>query len=272
MSLTRRGAFVPGLLCAMVLGLVAVPGAAAASTDITMFTCKNTGPGAPFTGAHCRASDAGEGGKFSHVALPEGTVTELSGNHEKTVAETTKASVMKMKTNIGLAKLEIEATGASWTGTLEDRRVGVEHQVAGSGTVTYTGVTVPSPVGKGCKVKGGKIETEKLNTSTAGLGMGFQFWEFAGGAVAKFTLEGCSIALNGAYQLNGTAAGTLDGATLSFTYAGTTGEAGKGPLTLTGPLGTTTAGIEETVTLSGKDPALGDETYTPLGFTTVETP
>ncbi|HEX5608646.1 MAG TPA: hypothetical protein VFX45_00980 [Solirubrobacterales bacterium] len=264
MSLSKRTL---GLLalCAFALSAFAAQ-ASAATNGTTAFTCKETGAGGKFTKAHCKAADAGEG-KFSHVEIPQGTTTEANWTNEKTGSETTATTPAIIKTaatGIG-SVFEFQASGVSGTGTLTNKLAGNgEHFVDGTVSLAFTGVTVTAPAGKGCKVKGGKIETAPLKITTAGQGMKLNFTPVEGTKFLTFTTEGCSIgSLNTEFGVDGSLNGTLDGATLNTTEAETTTEA-----TLT--VGTMVVGIGTSITLSARTFG-GGGAYTPLSYTTIQT-
>jgi hypothetical protein len=249
------------VLCTLALGLCAAQ-ATAATNGTTAFTCKETGSGG-FTKAHCAATDAGAG-KFSHVAIPQDTKTEVTGSNEKTGApETVGSKVAEIETpatTVGI--FFFEATGVSLTGTLTNKVVAGEHRVEGTVTMTLTGATAASPAG--CKIKGGKIESAPLILTTAGQGMEVKLSPLEGTKFLEFTTEGCPVeALNTKGTVTGSVKGKLDGATLNLSK-GETGAAKT--LNLPGPMA---VGLGASITLSGK--AGEDKAFTPLSFTTVET-
>jgi hypothetical protein len=263
MSLSKRTI---GLLALCVLALGAFAAQAGAATNgTTAFTCKETGEG-NFTKAHCAAADTGAG-KFSHVAIPQNTTTEVSGSNEKTGSETTASTPAIIKTAAtGIASVyTFEASGVTAAGTLTNEIVGTEHVARGTLTFTYTGVKVTSPAETGCKVKGEKIETAPLAVTTAGQGMEIQLAPAEGAKFLEFTVEGCSKAvLNTKGTVNGNINATLDGATLKLSEGETTEQG-----TLTVGAGPMVVGIGSPTTLSARAPGAGP--FTPLSFTTVQT-
>jgi hypothetical protein len=85
-----------------------------------------------------------------------------------------------------------------------------------------------------------------------------------GGVFAAFELEGCAWEfLNGAKTFNGSVTAIPDGATPNFFHAEITAHKSLS-------FGSFPVGIEANTTLSGR--ASSAEAYTPLSFTTVETP
>jgi len=263
MSLSKR-TFGLLALCALALSAFMAQNAAATTNGTTAFTCKETGSGG-FTKAHCKAADAGAG-KFSHVEFVEGATTEITGSNEKTGSETsskTSAVIKTSSTPVG-GFYTFEASGVSATGSLTNKMVAGEHVAEGALTLTFTGVTVTSPAGTGCKVKNGKIETAPLSFTTAGQGMEVKFVPAEGTKFLEFTVEGCSIsALNTKGTVVGSIKGTLDGATLDFSMTGTTEQA-----TLIAQ-GSMAVGLGASIALVSK--SVEDKAFTPLSFTTVET-
>ncbi len=255
------------VLCAFAVSAFGAQGAAAASKGTTAFTCKKTGPGGGFTKAHCKASDAGSG-EYSHVAIAEGTTTELKGTNANSGSETAETPIVKLKNKISGFDYELQvevAQGEGWATNAKDPVTG-EHYVHGTATVSFTGATVTLPANKGCKVKEGKIETKPLLATTKGQGDFLKFEPAEGSVMAVYTVEGCSAAIvNGTWEVTGSIKCPVDGATVVCTHAETTEQGtlkGKGQQT----------GVEGVLTLSAKDPEAGDEDFTPLSVTTIETP
>jgi len=249
------------LLCALAAGAIAAQGASAV-TGTTAFTCKKTGKG-DFTKAHCKSSDSGSG-EYSEVEIPEGLQTELKGTNANSGSNTTEAPVVKLKNSQAGVNYEIQVTeahGEGWATNAKDTKTG-EHYVHGAATVTFTGVTITQPAGKGCKIKEGKIESKPLIVTTKGQG-DFVKFEPSGTELATYVIEGCTIeALNGAEPVTGTIKCPLDGATVVCTHSETTALGtfkGAGQKT----------GIEGALTLSAKNPEKEEE-FTPVAATTVE--
>ena len=139
-----------------------------------------------------------------------------------------------------------------------------EHTISGTGTITFTGVTVAKPEGKGCKVKGGEVKSKELKATTAGQGDAVKFEPASGTVLATFEVEGCSTeALNGTFEVKGSIKGTADGATVSFTEEAST-------IQNTMTMRAVPAGLEGTVTIAGRAKGSGSN-YTDLSPTTVET-
>ncbi|HET7444296.1 MAG TPA: hypothetical protein VFJ57_06530 [Solirubrobacterales bacterium] len=251
------------LLCALAFSAFAAQFAAAATNGTTAFTCKNEGPGHAFSKAHCAPADA-VGGEYEHVAIPEGTSTQVVGT-----AGTTEGAkeVTKLKGTLAGVVVEIQAKGLDLEGTLTNSKAeSGEHFVHGEGKVIYTEASVTAPAGKGCKVKGGKVETKQIVSTSAGQGDALNFTPASGTTFTEFAIEGCSISgLNHTFPVSGSVSGATDGATIKFTHAETTAQN-------TLKFGGQKTGIEGSITLNGRDPVLEETVFTPLSATTVETP
>lgn len=122
-------------------------------------------------------------------------------------------------------EVEFRSAGFSGTGSMESMVAGTgEHTSNGTGTAEFKSVTVVKPAGKGCNVKTGKVVTNTLKATTAGQGMGLRFEPNAATPLAKFEVEGCSIApLNGVYEVTGSVVGQPAGTEFFFARENTTG-------------------------------------------------
>jgi hypothetical protein len=222
-------------ICALAISSVVVQSAAGAST--TGFTCKEKKEpgGAGFSGPHCASAEAvGTGAKFEHVAIAEKLITE---GH-------VTGGVAKLKSVQSGVTLELQAIKSEATATGMNNKSGSEHFIEGTGVTTYSGVTVTSPAGKGCSVKGGAVVTNKLFGTSKGLAMEGILTPASGETFAEFTIEGCSIAaLNHIYTVKGSVRCGNDGATITCTHASTTEQ---GTLTLSGQK----AGVEVSTTVT----------------------
>lgn len=272
------------MFCALAFSGFAVQGAAAATKGTTAFTCKEKKEpgGAGFSKAHCRPADAvSTGAKYEHVAIAESTTTEVTGTNAKTSAETTASSVWRLKSVVAGIEFEISATelhAEGWATNAKDPTG--EHYVHGTGSAVFKGVAVTKPAGKGCKVftddhsgpepkegAEGVIDTELLKATTTGQGDFLKFEPDEGDVLATFWVT-CTPklpALEGTWEVTGSVKGVPDGATVNFTHTETTTQ---GTLKVKG----NKAGLEGSVTFSGRDPALSETVYTPLSPTTIETP
>jgi hypothetical protein len=251
------------MLCALFVSAFAAQGASA-QTAVTCakIEAKNVGEG--FTKAHCKPVDkagASEKGAYTHVNIPPVTTTELTGTNEKTGEKTETKTVTKLKSVRAGVELELQATGVSGSGTMTNKEEGGVQFASGSGTITYSGVTVTKPAGKGCVVTGGTITTNSLSATTKGLTNELLFTPTAGStaAFANWNVTGCSVSgLNGAYEVTGSVKGQTEGATTNFTHTNTTSQ---GTLFLS----TQKAGIEGTITLGVR--ANSSQAYTAVGLT-----
>jgi hypothetical protein len=260
-----RGRYIAfGSLCLLAIGAIAVPGASA-TTGTTAFTCakKATEGGAGFSKEHCKPSDAvATGAKFEHKAIPENTTTEVRVTNAKTGTGTETATVAKLRSVRAGVELELQATGVEDIAEMQNKIVGGEPVISGTGVTTYSGVTVTKPAGKGCTVEGGKIVTKLLAGTSAGQGMEGKLTPATGTTFATFTISGCSVsALNGTYEVTGSIKCPGEGATVLCTHTATTAQN-------TLLLGGQKAGIEVATTFSGR--ANSTQAFTPLAVTTVE--
>jgi hypothetical protein len=272
--MSRKTAIGLRILCALAFSAFAAQGASAAGT--TAFTCKKKAVegGVGFSREHCKPADAvSTGAKFEHVAIANGTKTETTTSNEKTEAETTKALPFEIHSTLNGVKVSLKATKVHGIGTMENRE---EPGMAahGLGTITFTGVTLTTPFDKNCEVKSDpgsvaeQIVTEELTTKTVeGVTPGMQFAPAAGGVIANFEivtkagehLEVCPII--DTYSLVGSVIGSIDGATVNFTAAGTTAQSSLRINSAGGPK----AGFTGSLTISGRTGGAG--AYTPLSAT-----
>jgi hypothetical protein len=215
------------VLCALAISAVAAQGASAAGT--TAVTCVS-GQGT-LSGAHCLPSSTGS---FGHVAIANGTTTELSGTNNNTASETTAARPSILKETIAGTELELNATTVSGTGTMTNSIEGEEMFASGSGTITYSGVTVSKPAGKGCKVYTDVIATKtkgaegvidaNVKATTKGQGDFLKFEPAEGTAFATFFVE-CTTkveALEGTWEITGSVKCPTSGATVLCSHTETT--------------------------------------------------
>jgi hypothetical protein len=258
------------MLCALVFSAFAAQGASAAGT--TAVTCKNTGPGTgTFTKAHCKAVDAGVG-EYSHVTFNPNTPTDITGTNAKTNSTTTGPVVSELHSTVNGVKITLSATTVHGEGTMENKEEGGEMVAHGTGVITYTGVTVTPPFEETCEVVGGKVVTNELTAKTVPkasetLPTGLKFSPKTGEVFAEFSIvaktgKECAISKS-PYKVAGSVIGTIDGATTNFTAAGTTAQT---TLRLESSIGPK-AGLEGSLTISGKDTTAGDTEFTPLSVT-----
>jgi hypothetical protein len=141
----RKAIFSLWMLCAMVLSAISAQGASAGQTA---FTCV---AGTGFSTEHCVPGQTGT--SFGHVAITETTHAKFS--NEKTNATTTGPTDWTLRITIAATNFEISATGLEGLGELKNEVVAGEMRASGetdANGLTFTGVTVTAPAGKGCKV------------------------------------------------------------------------------------------------------------------------
>lgn len=263
----RRSVACLGILCALVLGVIAVPNASALGT--TTVTCKIPEDGdkvlgdTSFAKEHCTAADQGSG-LYRHVVYGKETPTDLQVRNDTTAG--IKDPII-LHTVISGIEVQVEAAELNGTGTIENKEAGEEQYVQGALTATFSGLTVAKPAGKGCKVKAGEVKSKELTLTTKEQGMGVKIAPASGSLIASYEIEGCSVgALNGVYEVTGSISTTcIDGATTIFTPIETTNAA---TLKVRGQK----AGLSASITLKGLDTEKPGDFYKPLTQTTVKNP
>jgi hypothetical protein len=202
-------------LCALCALLISAFAAQAASAQ-TAYECTAVSSGATFSDAHC--TTAGTGAGFKHVEITPGVSKAITLSNAKTGPGTTSAEPTLLSSTVSGVEVEIQATGVSGTGTMENKVSGSEMFAEGSGTITYSGATVLKPAGKGCVVKNGGATTKALTASTKGLTNALKFAPTSGSTFVVFEIEGCSIAaLNGVYEVTGNVtSSSITGTTTNF--------------------------------------------------------
>jgi hypothetical protein len=214
---------IPILLAIAVGGVGPQPASAASNTA---YTCTNTGTftGENWTSATCTTHSPT--GTFGHVAIPANTSTTLTGTGGTT----------KLASTISGVAVELQSTSLQASGSMENTVHGGEMLANATGTITYAGVTVTKPAGKGCivweELKGGElknegmISTKLLKASTAGLTGALSFTPNEGSTLATFWVSRCSLAaLNGEYVVTGSVTSTeIAGTSTKFTHENTTGQ------------------------------------------------
>lgn len=270
------------MLCALAISAFAAQSAAAATKGTTAFTCKvpvagETSVGTPFTKEHCKDADTSAGGTFRHVQFNQDTTTQITGTNEKTSENTAAAEPTFLESTISGVAVKIEAKKVHGTGTMANKKDAVtgEHYAHGTGKIVYEEAKMLAPAK--CELEKTKYETEELTATTQGIsgagteeGMGLKFkpTNEVTNLFITFFVQGaeCPAAIKGEYKVTGSVVGNVDGATTTFTEANTTAQ---NSLKIKGSV---KAGVIGKLTISGKDEAKGDTSYTPLSATTVETP
>jgi hypothetical protein len=252
------------LPCALLVSALAAQSASAAGT--TTYTCVKGGSGTTYKTPHCRPGDAA--GEYSHQSIANGTTTEITGNNKDHEG---KAIVGTFVSTAFGVTIELTAQVVAVSGTLVNSEEGGEMFASGSGTVTFTEVTVMKPTS--CKVvtdipdgqpgADGIVHTETLKWTTTGQGDRVKIEPSTGTTIARFWMEDQNLALcklpKTTFTVSGSVQGTPNGATLEFTEADTTSQ---NTLKLNGAK----AGIAGSVTIEGRDNS-GDS-YKPISATT----
>ena len=257
------------MLCALLASAIAAQGASAAGT--TLVTCASGAGdvGVTFNTAHCLPSEGGSG--FGHYKVAQDTTTDLIG--------TPGSATSKLKATLGGVATTLTSTSLSGTGTIENKKdPGGEHFAEGTGTITYSGVTV-TPFTKcfvyedlepavGAK---GVVKTQKVRLTTTGTGEKLKITPDTGTVFARFwmgdqcenmtTAGECKIA--GTYIVSGSVIATPEGATYATTHTGVTEQ---NTLKLGTGEPTIKAGIEGSLTLEGSAKDAG--VYNALSVTT----
>jgi len=261
------------MLCALLVSAFAAQSASAAPST-TAVTCKE-GPGdtveTTFADAHCKT---GPSGSFGHYKINENTTTTLTGR--------AGSEFSKLKATLGGVATTLTSTSLSGTGSMENKLSGSEHWAEGTGTIVYENVTV-TPFEKcfvytddGTATPGAKgvVDTVELAATTKGVsgGMGLKFSPKEGTVFARFWIldenkvgAGGNCKIPGTYSVSGSVIATPEGATATTTHAGTTEQntlkMGTGEPTIK-------AGIDGSLTIEGKHPGIGGDTFKPLSVTT----
>jgi hypothetical protein len=251
------------MLCALVFSAIAAQ-SASALVGTTTVTCKKPVNGdtiigdTVFSKEHCTKEDEGSG-EFRHVVFGPKTPTTFTATNDTTGI---KSPWFVHSVQAGVAE-ELEITEVNGSGGLENKEEGGEGYVEATGSLTFSGVSVIKPAGKGCKVKGGEFKTKELTATTKGQGMALKIAPTSGELFASFEVEGCSIgALNGVYEVKGSVTSTsINGATTKFEPGPTTE---LGTLKVRGQK----AGISGTLTEKGRDPSIPTDVCKPLVATT----
>jgi hypothetical protein len=247
-------------LCALLVSAFAAQSASAATTA---YTCKKVTPAVNtvgFSKAHCKNEDkVSTNANYEHVSFGPKTTTEIIGSDTNTKEEHTGAI---LKATVAGSAIELVAGEVSGSGSMENSEI-AEMIASGEGKIKYSKVTEKK---LGCKVVGlpggaEVVETKQLAASTAGVGEGLKFTPKEGTTFAEFELKECVVA--NTYKVIGSVLGKPDGATTNTTHNKITEEKTLRLQSAVGPV----AGIEGTLTISGRDPALKETVYTPLSVT-----
>jgi hypothetical protein len=198
------------LLCAVAVLAFAAPSALATGT--TAFTCAEGGGEKDFTDAHCTSSTKAGEGKFGHIAIANGTPTELTLSNEKTGGETTSALPSVLAGKISGVNVKVECKKITGTGTLTNEEVGGTMRTTGNTLMEHSECSVVEPAT--CSVKTPIVYDSKFTTYQAEAKMGLEFTPRVGTQFGTFTLmnngaETCAI--KGTIGISGSFEGTPGG-------------------------------------------------------------
>jgi hypothetical protein len=259
----RRSAL--GLCIASAL-IVSAFAAQSASAETTAFTCSENVTTKTWSDPHC--TNTGGTKAFGHVAIAENKTTTITSEVG------TSIETLRLKAIIIGIPTELVTTTVTGSGSVHNATVGGKKQATGSGSKTYTNVTVAAPASKGCQVytdnnkalgEPGVIHTNGLKGATTEE-MGLRVEPAAGNVLTTFFISGCKGSealegLNKTYEVTGSVVGEPNGGEIVFTHAKTTEQ---NTLKING----IKAGIEGSTTIKGKDPENPNELYKSLTATT----
>ncbi len=130
--------------------------------------------------------------------------------------------------------VEKDPEASAWMKNRKDPTTG-EHYIEGEGNLTFTEVTVTTPVDT-CKVFGKKVgethstersvTTNRLKATTKGQGDAIKIEPAAAGPLATFYITGCTKvpSENGSHEVTGSLVAEVDGATIKTTEANITAQ------------------------------------------------
>src|ERR1700712_2835703 len=127
--------------CALIGSALAAQGASARTRG---FTCTKDVITKTFSDAHCIGT--GTPKEWGHKGWAGGTQAVDSAGTLNSGKQTLKATIN------GIVVELVTEGGVSGESTVENAEVGGEEVVKGTGTVTYTGITVAKPAAKSCNV------------------------------------------------------------------------------------------------------------------------
>jgi hypothetical protein len=147
--MTGRGTIIGlSLLSALLFSVLGVQSASAAvSKNTTAFTCVKGGGNRDFQDAHCDVTVPAGTGEFGHVAIANGTETEIEVTNAKTKNSTTESTPATIKTIIAGAEVHIDCNTVSGTGAIKNSEPAAgEHRVSGKLIAELTNCTVTKPL------------------------------------------------------------------------------------------------------------------------------
>ncbi len=221
------------LLSALLVCAFAAQSASAAfvpAVNTTAFTCVPGGGKLDFKDAHCDEKVPDGTGSFGHVLIPAGETT-ISITNAKTANATTTAEPAVLKMVLGGVASEITATTLTGEGFILNEEIPAgskNHQVTGTVTTKYTGITINKPANcttkeivikaffKGVEKGGPEANTMGLEFTPDPAGTPFAIIPFAG---EKCALKGKNLEITGTMIATGTPnpKEKHSGATLVFT-------------------------------------------------------
>jgi len=218
---TRIGRFkaAAGVAVLCALALSAVAASSASAKGLTAFTCV-TDPSGTLKGDHCLTE--GSGSPAKHVKFTEKT-TGIATN-ANTASETTAARKSILKGTLSGVASEIECTGVTGEGTIENKTTVPETgemYVHVIGKLKYTGCKMLKPAG--CTVAT-ELETNQLTGTTEGIqtaeGPHTGLIKPAGETpFIEIKTTGCTNeGLNQTYPVTGSLKGILTGATVTSAH------------------------------------------------------
>lgn len=228
------------------LAVCAVAASSASALQARAYTCSPTATTLEFSKAHCTSADK-PGSAFGHTLITE--TTTIEGTNANTASETKAKTPSRLEGTLAGFETAIECTGLGATGSLTNEATFVK----GTGVINYTGCSVQKPSGIGCVVKGNAVSTEELKATTGAQVLTNLKFEPVGTKFAGITIEGCSTSeLNHTFPVTGSLIAKTNGATITTTHAGITGQ---GTLIFGGNF----AGLEGalTISMSGGGNAIG---------------
>jgi hypothetical protein len=233
-------------LCATV-----VANASAAET-LTLHVCDQTTAGTSsksWTEATCTATSSTNTGAFRTVPVANATPTEIGASAGDSILTAT----------VGGIAIELKSTAMTGTGNSTNSETGgVMTNTGEEITLTYTGVTVVKPAGKGCSVKGGTTSVPSV-TSAASMAsaIGPTTVKFSptspSATFTQLTIEGCvgaAAILNGLKKIEGISTATQEKEPCRFVFSGSNGLAFAGqPVSLSSTVKNVMSGTTKPVCL-----------------------
>jgi len=236
------------VIAALVVSAFATQGASA-QTSATAYTCSSTATTKEFSDSHCTTKP---GTGFGHVEIPVATKTK------KGLEAATPSAVLKWTTSgIGVSltagAVEVEEASPGEPAFIVNR-AGPPMEAFGEGRMKLLNVTA----NHSCLVNGSAsatLTTQRLKTHTVSP-TEFEIEPATASADVFFTLSSCSIAaLNKTWAVEGSAIGSISGATIAFTHTAVTTQGTTRTLS-----GTSLVGLEATLVITG-------ENGNPISFT-----